>query len=334
MIDIAILYKKDYTAFTLASLLDKSEEFRVHLYFKWGEWDDVLVDWAVENFRNIQCYQLPGISNNISKMILHMRRWYMDKPESQRPSKRLMVITGNNIFHPGKLVSGHIPPESYFDNKVGILNRKLMYRQHPAYKNYYNILKINHKVPQGKNITDAQWESVAFKQYDWDMFMVNYDALMKIRDGNLFFKGGTHFATRFKGEPQIDAYLNNCSNVVFFRALMKLKPVDMPLYMDGRLDKLIKLDAIGPKDCINHNIMLRKSYSINIDHSTLMSDYYSLPTGIQLATPFELYGNLIDKIPLNLRNARLNEQILLKSEKQKITTRKLVQAGYKLGKID
>ena len=115
---------------------------------------------------------------------------------------------------------------------------------------------------------------------------------------------------------------------------MKLKPVDMPLYMDGRLDKLIKLDAIGPKDCINHNIMLRKSYSINIDHSTLMSDYYSLPTGIQLATPFELYGNLIDKIPLNLRNARLNEQILLKSEKQKITTRKLVQAGYKLGKID
>ena len=69
MIDIAILYKKDYTAFTLASLLDKSEEFRVHLYFKYEEWDDVLVKWALENFRQIKCYQLPGVTNNIAKMI-------------------------------------------------------------------------------------------------------------------------------------------------------------------------------------------------------------------------------------------------------------------------
>ena len=38
--------------------------------------------------------------------------------------------------------------------------------------------------------------------------------------------------------------------------------------------------------------MLRKSYSINIDHSTLMSDYYSLPTGIQLSNTIRTLCNL------------------------------------------
>ena len=100
MIDIAILYKKDYTAFTLASLLDKSEEFKVHLYFKYGEWDENLVNWGLSNFRQMQCYQLPGVTNNIAKMVLHMRRWYHgENPKSPIPSKRLMVISGNNIFN-------------------------------------------------------------------------------------------------------------------------------------------------------------------------------------------------------------------------------------------
>ena len=341
MIDIAILYKKDYTAFTLASLLDKSEEYKVHLYFKYGEWDDVLVKWALSNFRVIQCYQLPGSSNNLAKMILHMRRWYMNKPDLM-PGKRLLVITGNRIFNPGKLIAGHIPPESYFENKVAMLNKRFMYRGHPAYKNYYDILKIPYRTKR-RNLegvtphtySDSEYEEMARKTVDWSMFMLNFEKLLTIRDGALFFEDGKGRPDdRDVDEEMIDAYINYARNTVFMRAIMKLQPKFMPLYMDGRIDALIKADAIGPKDCLNHNIMLRKSWSIDVEHSILHSEYFALPTGLQLATPFELYGNLISKIPLNLRNARLNERILMKSEKQKITSRKLVQTGYKLGKIN
>ena len=40
----------------------------------------------------------------------------------------------------------------------------------------------------------------------------------------------------------------------------------MPTYMNGKNDFLIENDAIGLKDIVNYNVMLRKSYTLNIQH--------------------------------------------------------------------
>ena len=58
-----------------------------------------------------------------------------------------------------------------------------------------------------------------------------------------------------------------------------------------------------------------------------------MPTGIQLGIPWDCYTSLIDKIPVQFRNARLNEAMLQKAQKQKETLGKLLQTGFKLGKL-
>ena len=67
--------------------------------------------------------------------------------------------------------------------------------------------------------------------------------------------------------------------------------------------------------------------------SILNCPYHALPTIYQLAVPFDQWTSLIDKIPLNLRNASLNEVLLIKADNQKRYLRKVVEAGYQLGKL-
>jgi len=46
-----------------------------------------------------------------------------------------------------------------------------------------------------------------------------------------------------------------------------------------------------------------------------------------------MWSNLIDDIPLNMRREGINERLLTKADKQKKYLRKVVEAGYLLGKI-
>ena len=79
--------------------------------------------------------------------------------------------------------------------------------------------------------------------------------------------------------------------------------------------------------------MLRKSLSIDIEHQYLARDYGNLNTGVQLSVPWDCYTKLIDKIPVNFRNSRLNELLLIKAAKQKAMAGKLLKAGFHLGKV-
>ena len=92
-------------------------------------------------------------------------------------------------------------------------------------------------------------------------------------------------------------------------------------------------DRTWIKDIVNYNVMLRKSYTLNIQNKWLQEEYTNLPTGIQLAMPWDLYASLIDKIPLQFRNHELNERLLIKSNKQKQVLEKILKVGYRLGKI-
>jgi len=105
------------------------------------------------------------------------------------------------------------------------------------------------------------------------------------------------------------------------------------LYVNGKVDTLVELDAVGAKELLDYNVMLRKSWSIDVEHRFIAKDYLLLQTGLQLAVPWDCYTRLIDSIPLNFRNARLNEVLLTKTTKQKATTGKLVERGFYLGKV-
>jgi hypothetical protein len=52
-----------------------------------------------------------------------------------------------------------------------------------------------------------------------------------------------------------------------------------------------------------------------------------------MAVPWDMWTKVIDDIPLNLRREGVNERILQKANKQKKYLRKVVEAGYLLGKI-
>ena len=79
--------------------------------------------------------------------------------------------------------------------------------------------------------------------------------------------------------------------------------------------------------------MMRKAFSVNLQTAELFMDYYLLPSLFYMAVPWDLWTKSIDDIPLNLRREGVNERILQKANKQKKYLRKVVEAGYLLGKI-
>ncbi len=234
-------------------------------------------------------------------------------------SKRLIFANGNRIFN-GKVEGNNIPPENFFKKNLSFLSFKKVFREHPSFKNYYAIL--------GNPVI-----ANSPKEVDPEFVIMNWDKLKEMDDNDLFYE--VYDPNRLPPGPSktIDNKINLANNFNLMKSLMTYNYNSMPIYMNGRNDWLIQLDAIGLRDIINYNVMLRKSYSINIQNHWLAEDYNLLPTGIQLAMPWDLYTALIDKIPMNFRNHALNEKLLLKAQKQKDMLEKALKAGLRLGKI-
>ena len=70
MIEILHEYKKDWSMFTLASLLDKSRDFRLHLYVHEDDWADAPIDWVIANFDEVKIYQSWWRTENTAKIEL------------------------------------------------------------------------------------------------------------------------------------------------------------------------------------------------------------------------------------------------------------------------
>ena len=79
--------------------------------------------------------------------------------------------------------------------------------------------------------------------------------------------------------------------------------------------------------------MMRKAFSLSMDTAELFIEYHQLPTLFYMAVPWDMWSKLIDEIPINRRREGFNERILQKADKQKKYLRKIVEAGYLLGKI-
>ena len=62
---------------------------------------------------------------------------------------------------------------------------------------------------------------------------------------------------------------------------------------------------LAAKELLDYNVMLRKSWSIDVEHKYLAADYLDLSTGVQLAVPWDCYTSLIDSIPFKLQKLKI-----------------------------
>ena len=165
-------------------------------------------------------------------------------------------------------------------------------------------------------------------EFDPEFIIINYDMLKNMTDDDIFM-----YDNAYPINTGIDEKIEKCANFQLLKSLMTYSWNSMPTYMNGKNDFLIENDAIGLKDIVNYNVMLRKCYTLNIQHKWLSEEYFRMPTGIQLGLPWDMYTALIDKIPLQFRNHELNEKLLIKSNKQKQVLEKILKVGFRLGKI-
>jgi len=311
MVEIIHQYKKDWTMFFLASLLDKQDEdWRLHVYIDEVHWKDREVRWMLDNFKRIQIYESHWALDDTAKQMCHLKNWWSDKTPGL--GKRLIFANGNRIFN-GKVIGNNLPPENFFKKNLSFLSWKKVFNEHPTYKKYYKILQ-NPIKPDNP------------KEFDPFFVIINYNMLKNMTDAELFFKQNPVTA-------HIDDKIADAGNTTLMQRLMTYSWNSMPVYMNGKNDFLIENDAIGLKDLVNYNVMMRKSYTINLQHKWLVQDYNKLSTGMQLAFPWDMYTSLIDKIPLQFRNHELNEKLLIKGNKQKQVLEKILKVGYRLGKI-
>ena len=313
MVEIITQYKKDWTMFTLASLLDKQDEdWRLHVYVDEANWKDREVRWMLDNFKQVRIYESFWNTEDTAKQMCHLKNWWSDKTPGL--GKRLVFANGNRIFI-GKVIGNNLPPENFFKKNLSFLSWKKVFNEHPTYKKYYKILK-------------APLHANNPHEFDPEFVIINYDILKTMHDDDVFMWGN-----KYPNNVNIDTKIETSSNLQLMKSLMTYSWNSMPTYMNGKNDFLIQHDAIGLKDLVNYNVMLRKSYTLNIQNKWLQEEYANLPTGIQLAMPWDLYASLIDKIPLQFRNHELNERLLIKSNKQKQVLEKILKVGYRLGKI-
>tara|TARA_B100000927_G_scaffold135123_1_gene109025 strand:- start:3698 stop:4633 length:936 start_codon:yes stop_codon:yes gene_type:complete len=311
MVEIIHQYKKDWTMFFLASLLDKQDEdWRLHVYIDEVHWKDREVRWMLDNFKRIQIYESHWALDDTAKQLCHLKNWWSDKTPGL--GKRLIFANGNRIFN-GKVIGNNLPPENFFKKNLSFLSWKKVFNEHPTYKKYYKML-FNAIQPDNP------------KEFDPEFVIINYDVLKNMTDDELFFKQNPVTG-------HIDDKISDAGNLTLMRRLMTYSWNSMPVYMNGKNDFLIENDAIGLKDLVNYNVMMRKCYTINLQHKWLVQDYNKLSTGMQLAFPWDMYTSLIDKIPLQFRNHELNEKLLIKGNKQKQVLEKILKVGYRLGKI-
>lgn len=319
MVEIVHNYKRVWSMFTLASLLNKTDPFRLHLYISEDHWRDREVKWVLDNFNDVMIYQVPWkgwTAHSQAKTILHLKEWWKNKREL---NKRIVFANGPRIFL-GRLEGGNLPPEEFFKS-LSSLSINHQFEKHPHYKGYYNILGINFK---GNRMNDGRW------RYNDNFFLLNWKKLKHMPNQDLFFERRPSVNG---DEPYIDTQLRHAKTDRFMQMLMTYNHGKMPVYADGKLDDLVTTDSLGPLDCLNYNKMLRKAWTLQIDTQYLTAKYENLKTSIQLSTPWDLYTDLIDTIPVNFRDAAINENLLLKAEKQKYISKNLLDTGFKLGKL-
>ena len=112
MIELVTKYKKDWSMFTLASLLDK-DGFRLHLFIHKNDWKQKEVDWILANFQNVKVYEAWWNEEDISRMTFFLKEYWKDKGGL---AKRMIVWDGNRIFNRA-VDSGDIPPAEFFPKK-------------------------------------------------------------------------------------------------------------------------------------------------------------------------------------------------------------------------
>ena len=330
MIDIIILTEEINTEFTLSSLVKNSENFRIHLFNRGSIIDRVqpTINWAMKNFREVYSYQTPYNyrgpgSNRMARTLLQFQEHWKDKAPKGAPIERVIVHTrGARIFNGS--FKENIPTVRQMGDNYVYFSRHNQYFDHPFYGNYYKILDL----PNQKD------------DIEWDFLLVNWK-LFKDFAPQHFFPNGR--ATRYTDPSPLsppgkflhdkDSFILSAKNAQLFNNLKKRKHSYAPLYFDMTVDDLIKKEAIGPKDTINHNIMMRKAFSTNIDTIELFSQYHDMATLHYMAIPWDMWSSLIDDIPLPIRREGINERLLAKADKQKKYLRQVVEAGYKLGKI-
>lgn len=314
MIEIVHQYKKDWSMFTLASLLGKADNFaRIHLYVQEQDWEDAPIAWALEHFDNIKIYQSWWKSEETAKMVCHLKNYWSDK--SPGLNKRILVAGGNRIFL-REVEQGNLPGEDFFMKSLAFISHKYRFKDHPQFKHYYSRLGS----PAIEN---------AATQLDPELILFNWHVLKQFKDEDLFFPGGDLPQNFYSLDNRIDS----CTNLALMKNLKLFNHGMMPLYMNGCVDMLLHKDALGLKEVADYNVLLRKGYTLNVQHRWAYRDYTAIPISIQLGIPWDCYTSLIDSIPIQFRNARLNEKLLQKAQKQKETLGKLLQTGFKLGKL-
>ena len=328
MIDIIILTEEINTEFTLSSLVNNSENFRLHLFNRRGPLIDNMqptIDWAMKNFREVYSYQTPfhfrgSDSQRMARVLLQFREHWKDKAPKGAPIERVIVHTkGARIFNGS--FKKNIPTVKQMGDNLVYFSRRNQYFDHGFYGNYYKILDL----PNQKN------------DYCRDLLLVNWKLFKDLSPQHYFPNGA---ATRHPDPENPTAYLSDtdsfilsANNAALFKNLIRRKHGWAPLYFDMTVDDLIKKEAIGPKDTINHNIMMRKAFSTNIDTIELFAQYHEMPTLHYMCIPWDMWTKCIDDIPYAMRREGINERLLNKSDKQKKYLRQVVEAGYLLGKI-
>lgn len=311
MIEILLRYHPKYSMFTFASLLDKTEKFRLHVFMNDNDYDQDVADWLIQSFDNVQVYQAPYDTHVAAKQILQFKRHWMGKGKI---NKIIQSYTRAPIFTK-ELIGNQLPPNSWFKKLVATTSRNT-FHNHGIFKTYYSILG-----QQGGYKVDTSF------------LIWNWNELENMTESELFMKDGTPPIQKYKWEHDLDAYINHARDEQIITYFKTIETSKMPIYMHGKVDPLIELDALGAMDCINYNIMLRKAYNLDVPSYLLERDYYECRTGLQLSIPWDLYTPLMENIPARFKDGRLNEKILIKSNKQKAAAGKLITAGFSLGKV-
>ena len=333
MIAIILLTEEINTSFTLSSLLKKSENYRLHLFTRCGpayEQHKPLIDYALKNFREVYCYQAPfeyrgkdvrgnsRTNNRMARVILQFREHWKDKQPKGAPIERVIVHTqGCRIFNGA--FAGNIPTVKQMGDNLAYLSRKHQYFDHPFYGNYYKILDL--PVTKG----DVQE----------DFILLNWKLFKDLHFTHYFLNGKASRYIDHEGKRMTDkdSFVLSASTAQLINNIKKRNHGFMPLYFDMTVDELIKKEAIGPKDVINHNTMMRKAFSLNATALELYANYFDMPTLHYMAVPWDLWAKQIDDIPYEMRREGVNERLLTKADKQKKYLRKVYEAGYLLGKI-
>ena len=346
MIDIALLTEEMSTMFTLSSLVDKGENFRLHLFTRPRNWDKMepVHKWALANFREVHVYQTPweikgslephrGHAQIMARLVLQMKEHWKDK--SHDIQKLIVLDHTPRIFTQSTLDKGQLPTVAQMGKNIAYVGKQWVYLNHPQFGKYYKIIGI-----------DAKEQDM-----DNSMILLNWDKIDKL-DSRNFFKNGRAtkqyipkgvIKTGIDGKRMLesagrmhndtDSFIMSATNKDMMSSFFNIGVGYAPTYFNGKVDKLFFVEAMGAKDAINCNIMLRKAYSLEVDLQVMISPYWNIPTLPFLAMPWDLWAKYIDNIPTNLRWEVTCDNLLDKAERQRKMVDSITKAGYLYGKI-